>query len=248
MHKYLKSYNLLHNSISIPLTDGSNQFMSLLSQGSRTLDIACGQGHLLKLNPQIIGLDFSMTALQQISNSFSKTISPNPYPLTPGLINADAHHLPFKAQSFDLAICSGSLEHFASPIIALREMARISSFQFITVHRPFPLPFSRTLRYLLLSLLHEPDQPLDRPLNLSELHKLITQAGLTPIYSGAWHLPYTWGLLPFRIPQLIKSLPSCHFLITHLTQPTGMLNSFQHPRKFPADPETRFAARRASSG
>ncbi len=31
-------------------------------------------------------------------------------------------------------------------------------------------------------------------------------------------------------------------------QSTVMLNSFQHPRKYPAGPETRFAARRASSG
>src|SRR5215203_276582 len=46
-------------------------------------------------------------------------------PSGPGAVEADAHNLPFDASVFDLVVSSDSLEHFHTPLKALREVARV---------------------------------------------------------------------------------------------------------------------------
>jgi len=44
---------------------------------------------------------------------------------TKNLVKADAHHLPFKNETFDKIICSHTIEHLLQPYIALKEMYRV---------------------------------------------------------------------------------------------------------------------------
>jgi len=48
-------------------------------------------------------------------------------------IIADAHQLPIRSNSFDLAICHHVLEHLINPAQALREMKRIAKSVFIKI-------------------------------------------------------------------------------------------------------------------
>ena len=62
--------------------------------------------------------------------------SKNSYPAglkTKANIIADAHHLPFRPQSFRLVMCTHVLEHLKSPREALREFNRVGEHVAITV-------------------------------------------------------------------------------------------------------------------
>ena len=48
-------------------------------------------------------------------------------------IIADAHHLPIRSNSFDLAICYHILEHLINPAQALKEIRRIAKSVFIKI-------------------------------------------------------------------------------------------------------------------
>lgn len=70
----------------------------------RTLDLGCGRSPNAGAFPNRVGMD-----------------------IEPGRgvhVVADAHHLPFAANSFQQIICSEVLEHLADPAQAAREMAR----------------------------------------------------------------------------------------------------------------------------
>jgi ubiquinone/menaquinone biosynthesis C-methylase UbiE len=49
----------------------------------------------------------------------------------PNFVLADACHLPFKDNSFDLVRSDGLIEHLTNPILLLEEMIRVSKFQII---------------------------------------------------------------------------------------------------------------------
>lgn len=87
-------------------------------QGPRILDIACGTGYLLnQLNdyPEIYGLDLNadMLALARIK-----------HPSIP-LQRGDAHHLPYRAGTFDTVINTMAFNGYPDSLRALAEMHRV---------------------------------------------------------------------------------------------------------------------------
>ncbi|TKJ41551.1 hypothetical protein CEE37_03020 [candidate division LCP-89 bacterium B3_LCP] len=85
------------------------------------LDVACGDGYwTAKMIPEaksIIGFDMNDKRLLQAQK------------LAPGLsgaIRSDAHHLPFKDESFDDTIGICVLEHFQDDVGALKELRRVT--------------------------------------------------------------------------------------------------------------------------
>ena len=201
-NKSLKKYDLLHKENSGDPNDGSYEVLASFASGNKTLDIACGQGQIEKLARETVGLDFSISALKKAKEKGAKY-----------LVQADAHCLPFKNDSFDIAICAGSLEHFENPLLAAEEMARVSKIQILTVHKKYPLPAANLLRSLILSLKSIPDQPIDRPFSTVALEKLLQKDKMKPIFKGVWTYPYDFENLGFKVPNFLK-LPSCHFVIT----------------------------------
>ncbi len=82
------------------------------------LDIGCEECFLFDLlgeqdRYKQIGVDFLKDPLVKVGNR---------YPT----IQADAHELPFKDKTFDIAICSETLEHVSDPKEVLKEIHRIT--------------------------------------------------------------------------------------------------------------------------
>lgn len=114
-------------------------FKTLLKEAERLkpqsiLDVGCGEGFVLekfrenKIGKELVGIDFSERAIQ-IGRKLHPSLS-----LRPGT----AYHIPFKANSFDLVICSEVLEHLQYPEKAMAELERV------------------TKKYCIISVPHEP--------------------------------------------------------------------------------------------
>lgn len=211
MHKI--TYDSMHASPFAPVYDGSYQILAQFARGNTTLDIACGDGYLASLAPDTtVGVDFSYPALLKAKHNGVKH-----------LVLADAHKLPFRDLSFDLCICSGSLEHFSDPLLALREMHRVSRTQIVITHKPYPIPFANLLRTAILRFLGKPDQPNDRPLPLHVLQHLFSKANMYIVYEGIWTYPYNLEVISSFIPRNFY-LPSCTFIIS--THPPHTLYNY----------------------
>jgi SAM-dependent methyltransferase len=85
--------------------------------GARLLDVASGEGYLLKAVRQRgltgISVDFSRTATQLAGQHAALALV------------GDGHKLPLADASFDYVTNIGSLEHFIAPQAGLREMRRL---------------------------------------------------------------------------------------------------------------------------
>jgi SAM-dependent methyltransferase len=83
------------------------------------LDVACGEGHLLKYAQQrgmeAIGSDFSANAVLLVQTILGAN----------AVALADGEELPFEENTFDYVTNLGSLEHFSSPQTGLSEMRRV---------------------------------------------------------------------------------------------------------------------------
>lgn len=83
------------------------------------LDIACGEGHLVRFarqrGLQAFGIDLSTQALRM-----AHQINAAPF-----FALADGQILPFADHTFDVVTNTGSLEHFADMSVGIREMVRL---------------------------------------------------------------------------------------------------------------------------
>lgn len=81
--------------------------------GRKLLDVACGQGVVVKLAQEgglvAYGLDISLQAVR-LGNK---------------LVVGNGQHIPFPKESFDYVTCIGSLEHYVDMEEGLREIARV---------------------------------------------------------------------------------------------------------------------------
>lgn len=92
-------------------------FWEKISKGDRILDVGCGCGIYQKALKRSIylGCDLNSQNLKRVVKA------PNAE-----YVCADATHLPFKDNSFDMVLCSEVLEHLDSPLKAIKELARAS--------------------------------------------------------------------------------------------------------------------------
>lgn len=107
-----------HNLVSEEV-ERIDLILSLIPQDCRTiLDIGCGDGRVtnrLCVNyPKVVGLDISEKALKHIATE---------------TVIGSANGLPFRDQSFDLILCSETLEHIPSGTYqqVLTEIERVSA-------------------------------------------------------------------------------------------------------------------------
>jgi SAM-dependent methyltransferase len=192
----------LHQELSGGPNDGSYEILATFARGNKALDIACGEGHIEKLAPETVGVDFSLNALKKAKRAGAKY-----------LVLANSEALPFKNDSFDLSIVAGSLEHFPNPQKAVSEMARVSTIQVLTVHRPLPLPLASFLPEISSKIFKIKHQPIERPINLAKLTQMLKKAGLRVIFKGVWTLPVNYGR-PIKFLPKFKNIPSCWFVIS----------------------------------
>ena len=91
--------------------------------GENVLDIGTGPGVLvpylrdrLGQNGRVCAFDFSMEMARQAIRKLKNKAD--------AALRADVHHIPFKDETFDRAICFAAFPHFSDPQKALHEMAR----------------------------------------------------------------------------------------------------------------------------
>jgi len=195
-------YELMHTDVFARPNDGSYEILAAIARGNKTVDIACGDGYLELLNPQTVGVEFSLNALKKARAHGAKK-----------LVLADAHSLPFRENSFDIAICAGSLEHFTDVQKAIFEMARVSKIQVITVHRYPKFPLGKQAFDILSWFFSIRHQPIERPLTEKQIQKMCKEAGLRIVFKGVWTFPLNWGR-PIKFLPEFKNIPSCLFTIS----------------------------------
>jgi SAM-dependent methyltransferase len=107
-----------------PIGDEEKHYSWMLNlvrpvRGASLLDVACGQGMLLKVAADaglnVAGIDVSPVAVEK-----AHALCPSG-----SAVVGDAEHLPWPDQSFDYVFNRGSLEHFLDPAQGVREMARV---------------------------------------------------------------------------------------------------------------------------
>lgn len=198
----LETYNIMHHEQFGGPNDGSYEILSAIARGNKTVDIACGEGIIEKLAPETVGVEFSLNALKKAKANGAKN-----------LVLADAHALPFRDDTFDIALSSGNLEHFANPQIAINEMARVSKIQVLTVHRFPPFPFAPILYDLMTKIFKIIHQPIEKPISQKSLEKMLQRAGLHVVFKGVWTLPVNYGR-PIKFLPEFKNIPSVSFTIS----------------------------------
>lgn len=200
--KSQKEYDKMHKKVFDVPQDGSYEILASFARGNRAVDIAAGDGFLEALSPQTVAVEFSKNALLNAKKKGAKY-----------LVLADAHHLPFVDNSFDVSISTGNLEQFENQSLAVKEMVRISKIQILTVHREFDFPFASQFRKLITFALDVKNQPIEKPVLWKNLKKMLENAGVDIIYQGFWTYPVNQGQV-FKLLPTFKNIPSCFFTVS----------------------------------
>ena len=120
--KYLKTYKRLGGEFRI---QRGNLFLDKIKrlQPKSILEVGCGAGQVLEFmhaidNAGVVGVDFSRPLLQVAGTVLDKETN---------LVQASAHHLPFKDNTFDVVYTSVVLQHIPHDIQKVYdEIARVS--------------------------------------------------------------------------------------------------------------------------
>lgn len=93
---------------------------------TRVVDIGCGDGGLVQTTDpksSYTGVDISPTQLAHFRTHLPAIRKTHPGKIT--LVEHDVSVLPFKANSFDLALACDVLEHVMDPVKVIREIQRV---------------------------------------------------------------------------------------------------------------------------
>jgi len=208
------------------LRDSDTYYRWVLSKisfrpGQRVLDVACGEGLLVKFAREqgliAVGIDLSLQGTILAREFVNDTI----------ITQANGEELPFASESFDIVTNLGSLEHFQDAETGLKEMIRVlrPGGQAVTV-----LPNS----YYLVDILWEVwrtgygvshKQPLERFASFGEWREFIQRSGLRVIKAykynfcfprssadWAWYRQHPRKLLNLLVSPFIPFNLSNHFL------------------------------------
>jgi methionine biosynthesis protein MetW len=120
-----RKYNYSENSLS-----QRNEYpliISLIKNGSKVIDLASGDGSLLKLLKEKKGIEgFGV----EISPSGVKAARKNGVKSVVGRVDIK---LPYKDKEFDYAVCNVTLQMVMYPEVLLKEMCRISKRQIVSI-------------------------------------------------------------------------------------------------------------------
>src|SRR5579883_805122 len=99
-----------------------------LPAGGRVLDVPCGDGFFTACLAREL-YPFGTVVAADLSPAFlrlaARVVGRSTKAVGVEFVRADAHHLPFAAESFDLVWCAQSLITFDEPADALRELRRV---------------------------------------------------------------------------------------------------------------------------
>ncbi len=203
--KFQKEYDKIHKRKGFREEEEYYEVLGTLLKGKKTLDIGCGYGFIEKYSPNTVGVDFSFEALLGANKRGVKR-----------LVQASAEKLPFGDDQFDVSLSSGVLEHIINQEEAVREMVRVSRIQINIVHAKLPYGIE-AIRPLLMRILGLKAQPVEKPLSLKEVKRLLRKNNSRVIVEGVWNyvdLRWIWSKIPYGIVKW----PSHHFIISTKTK------------------------------
>lgn len=105
-------------------------------KGKKTIDIGSGDGAVLAWLDKRNFTD-NLNSLE-ISDSGIDAIKARNLPSLKSVQKFDGYNIPFENKTFELATCSHVVEHVEHPRLLLREIARVSEYQYFEV----PIDFS----------------------------------------------------------------------------------------------------------
>ena len=115
------AYDSIYREVGIRQLDSFYRWILRLLRaqpGRRLLDVACGEGSLLRLATlaglEAHGLDLSEVAIRIAARE-----------VPAALLEADGERLPYADASFDYLTSIGSLEHYLHPLQGVKEMSRV---------------------------------------------------------------------------------------------------------------------------
>lgn len=164
---------------SFETVDGYTLMASLCK--GLTLDVACGVGGIEQANPDIVGTDFSLSALKRAKEKGAKY-----------LVLADAHYLPFRNDTFDSIVSINSLQHMdneAKVLLDMRNVLKPSGYVVLTMGAeeiPLLLRIMRFLAKIRRLITRKPyvsEQP-HHTLGVEDFRLLLDDVGLNPFMFG----------------------------------------------------------------
>jgi len=199
-------YDLLHSNNGFGEELELYQTLGSLLKGKSSVDIGCGSGLIEKLCPEVVGVDFSAEALKIAKKNGAKK-----------LVKASAENLPFKDNEFEISLSNGVLEHCFNQEKAISEMVRISKIQIIIAHARLPFGLENIRKPLVEGIFGLKDQPIEKPLSLKQIEKMLETSGSRVMIRGVWNYidpRWIWKKLPYGFIKW----PSHHFIIAVKTK------------------------------
>lgn len=193
-------YDQIHRQEGFGEEEEYYRLIGTLLRGKKSVDIGCGSGQVERFSPETVAVDFSEEALRMARQNGARTT-----------VKAAAESLPFKDGEFDVAVSLGVLEHCVDQPKAVREMVRVAEVQILAVHARLPYGLEY-VRKPLLNLFGLKDQPVERPLTLAEIKRMLNNAGARVLVEGVWNyvdLRWIWKKIPYGMVKW----PSHHFLM-----------------------------------
>ena len=147
-----------------------------LTPETRALDVAAGTGHLSRKTAPLVrsvaAVDVTPAMLNALRTEAEREGLDNLQPVL-----ADAGHLPFADDRFDLVLCRLGLHHFADPAAEVAEMARVTrvSGTLAVVDLLSPDDADLAARYNAFERMRDPSH--SRALTAGELRELLDAAG-----------------------------------------------------------------------
>ena len=200
-----EEYDLIHKEVGFSEEPEYYEVVGTLLRGTKSVDIGCGYGFIERYSPETVAVDFSEEALKIAEKNGAKKT-----------VKATAEDLPFSDDEFEISTSVGVLEHCADQKKSVSEMVRVSKIQILIVHAKLPYGLE-SIRRPVTKLFGLHDQPIEDPLSLKQIKKMLNKAGSRVIVEGVWNyidLRWLWQKLPYG---LIK-WPSHHFIIAIKTK------------------------------
>ena len=163
------------------------------------LDVGCGDGffcHWIKGKakiPKVVGVDISEPRLARAQTRYPEII----------FKEGEIAQLPFATNEFDVVSCIEVLEHQLNPLLALKELARISNkFVIVTV------PDRQVIRYTLCPHCLK-TYPVDGHLhsfNNQKIMEMAEKANLRVEKTKIYYIPVGAASIPFWIGSSIRKI------------------------------------------